>query len=92
MRAGRRLTLFISNEDTNDIMKIIKSLEDLGVLIDGLTKTVKHEMKKQEGAFTGAFLALLDASLVKPVISSIVKGINAKEVKRAGRGYIDKIF
>ena len=61
MRAGKRLTLFISNEDTNDIMKIIKSLEDLGVLIDGLTKTVKHEMKKQEGAFIGAFLALLDA-------------------------------
>ena len=61
MRAWKRLTFFISNEDTNDIMKIIKSLEDSGVLIDGLTKTVKHEMKKQEGAFIGAFLALLDA-------------------------------
>ena len=73
-------------------MKIIKSLEDSGVLIDGLTRTVKHEIKKQEGAFIGAFLALLDASLVKPVISSIVKGINGREVKRAGRGYIDKNF
>ena len=49
-------------------------------------------MKNQEGAFIGAFLALLDASLVKPVISSIVKGINGREVKRAGRGYIDKNF
>ena len=78
MRAWKRLTFFISNEDTNDIMKIIKSLEDSGVLIDGLTKTVKHEMKKQEGAFIGAFLVLLDASLVKPVISSIVKGINGR--------------
>ena len=33
--------LFISNEDMNDIIKIIKSLEDLGVLIDGVTETVK---------------------------------------------------
>ena len=73
-------------------MKIIESFEDSGVLIDGLTRTVKHEIKKQEGAFTGAFLALLDASLVKPVISSIVKGINGREFKRAGRGYIDKNF
>ena len=29
----------------NDIIKIIKSLEDLGVLIDGVTETVKHEIK-----------------------------------------------
>ena len=33
-------------EDINDIIKIIKSLEDLGVLIDGVTGTVKHEIKK----------------------------------------------
>ena len=32
----------------NDIIKIIKSLEDSGVLIDGVTETVKHEIKKQE--------------------------------------------
>ena len=30
----------------NDIIKIIRSLEDSGVLIDGVTETVKHEMKK----------------------------------------------
>ena len=35
MRAGKGFTLFISNEGMNDIMKIIKSLEDLHVLIDG---------------------------------------------------------
>ena len=32
----------ISNEDMNDIIKIIKSWENLGVLIDGLTEAVKH--------------------------------------------------
>ena len=37
----------MSNEDMNDIIKIIKALEDSGVLIDGVTETVKHEIKKQ---------------------------------------------
>ena len=32
----------------NDITKIIKSLEDLGVLIDGVTETVKHEIKNKK--------------------------------------------
>ena len=47
VRAGRELTLFISNEDIIDIIKVIKSLEDSSVLIDGATETVKHEIKKK---------------------------------------------
>ena len=43
VRAGKRFTLLISNEDINDIIKIIKSLEDSGVLINGVAETVKHE-------------------------------------------------
>ena len=59
MRAGRGFTLFISNDDMNDFIKIIKLLEDSGVLTDGVTESVKHEIKKQEGGFLGDFLALL---------------------------------
>ena len=40
----------MSNEDMNDFIKIIKSLEDLGVLLNGVTKTVKHEIKKNKKA------------------------------------------
>ena len=36
---------FISNEDMNGIIKIIKSLKDLGVLIDGVNEIVKLEIK-----------------------------------------------
>ena len=36
----------ISNEDMNDIIKVIKLLEDSGVVIDGVTETVKDEIKK----------------------------------------------
>ena len=46
MRAAKGFTLFISNVDMNDTIKIIKSLEDSGVFIDGVTETVKHEIKK----------------------------------------------
>ena len=60
--AGKGFTLFLSNEDKNDIT-IIKSLEDLGVLIDVVTETVKHETK-QEGRFLGALLAPLATQLV----------------------------
>ena len=92
MRAGKGFTLFISNEDVNDIIKIIKSLEDSGILIDGFTETVKHEIRKQERRFLGALLASLVASLVQPVISSVVKGISGRGVRRAGRGYMNKNF
>ena len=39
--AGKGFTLFTLNEDVNDIIKITKSLEDSGVLIYGVTETVK---------------------------------------------------
>ena len=92
VRAGRGFTLFILNEDMNDIIKIIKSLEDSCVLIDGVTETVKHEIKNQEGRFLGTLFAPLAVSLVQPVISSVVKDISGRGLRRAGRGYMDKIF
>ena len=76
----------------NDIVKIIKPLEDSNVSIDSITETVKNEIKKQEGGYFPALLAPLAASLGQPVISSVVKGISGRGVKRAGTGYIDKKF
>ena len=72
----------------NDIIKIIRSLENSGVLIDGVTETVKCEIKKQKGRFLRALLAPLTASLVQP----LVKGISGRGDRRVGRGYIDKDF
>ena len=51
VRAGKGFNLFISNEDMNDIIKIIKLLEDLGVLIDGVTETAKREIKNKKEDF-----------------------------------------
>ena len=76
------------------IIKIIKSLEDLGVLIEGLTETLNNQIK-QEGRFLPALRASLAASLVQPIISSVVKGISGisgRRGRRAGRRYMNKTF
>ena len=90
VRAGKGLILFISNEDLNDIIKIIKSFDNLGILIDGAAETVKDE-KKQEGKFLGALLAALADSL-QPISSSVVKDISGRGVIRTRRGYMDENF
>ena len=43
--AGKGFTLFVWNDDTNHIFKILKSLKDSNVLIDGITETVKRNKK-----------------------------------------------
>ena len=45
---SRTTTSIISNEETNDCMKIIKSLEKSGLLIKGLSKTNKNEAKQKK--------------------------------------------
>ena len=48
----KRFTLFISNGDMNNIIKIIKSLEDSDVLIDGVTETIKHKIENKKEDFS----------------------------------------
>ena len=48
--------LIISNEEMNDIMKIVQALEDSNILLKGVTKTIKNETKEQKGGFLSMFL------------------------------------
>ena len=48
-------TLIISNEEINDIMKIVKSLEEYGLLMKGIIKTIKNERKQQKRGFLRHF-------------------------------------
>ena len=52
-----RTTSVISNEEMNDIMKIVQALEDCNILLKGVTKTIKNETKK------GVFLSMLLGTL-----------------------------
>ena len=56
-------TLIISNEESNDIMKIVQALEESNILLKGVTKTIKNEIKEQKGGFIGMLLVTLGASL-----------------------------
>ena len=49
-------TLIISNEEMNDIMKIIQPLEESGLLIKGISEAIKNEGKEQKGGFLGMLL------------------------------------
>ena len=55
--------LIISNEEMNDIMKIVKSLEEFGLLIKGASETIKNEAKEQKGQFLSMLLDTLGALL-----------------------------
>ena len=44
--SGNHTTLIISNNDMQDLLKIVKSLEDSGILLNAITETVKNEVKE----------------------------------------------
>ena len=60
----KRTTLTTSNEEMNDIMKIVNSLEESGLLIKGMSGTIKNDEKDQKGGFLGIILGFLGASLL----------------------------
>ena len=57
-------TLIISNEEMNDIMKIVQALENSNILLKRVTKTIKNETKEQKGGFLTMLLGTLGASLL----------------------------
>ena len=76
-------TLIISNDEMDDILKIIKSLEDSGVLLKGVSETIQNEAKEQRGVFLSMLLGTLGASLLGDILP---KGLSGKGVIRAGYG------
>ena len=47
VKARNGIALAISNEDMNDIIRILKPLENSGVLIDGVNEALKHKIKNK---------------------------------------------
>ena len=75
------ITLIISNEEINDIMKIVTSLEESELLIKCVSETIKTEAKEQKRGFLGMLLGTLGASLLGNLLTS-------KDTIRAGEGRI----
>ena len=66
-------TLIISNEEMNNILKIVQALEDSNILLKGITKTIENETKGQKGGFLGMLLGTLVVTLLGNMLSG--KGI-----------------
>ena len=62
--SGHNTTLIISNDEMKDILKIVKSLEDSGLLLEGVSKTIKNEAKELKGGFLSMLLGTLGAGLL----------------------------
>ena len=71
------ITLIISNEEINDIIKIVTSVEESGLSIKCVSEIIKNEPKEQKGGFLGMLLGTLDASLLGNLLTS-------KDAIRAG--------
>ena len=71
-----------------DIIKIIKSLEDSGLLLKGVTETVQNEVKEQKGGFLSMLLGTLGASLLGNLLTGrgIYRAGKGKGIVRAGYG------
>ena len=80
-------TLIISNDEMDDILKLVKSLEDSNVLLKGVSETIQHEAKEQRGGFLSMLFGTLGASLLGDILS---KGLSGKCVKEqlSGEGTI----
>ena len=81
-------TLIITNDEIGDIIRIVKSLEDSGLLLKGVTETVQNEVKEQKGGFLSMLLGTLGGSLLGNLL--IRKGAIAMSqgqgIYRAGKG------
>ena len=72
-------TLIISNEEMNDIIKIIQPLENSNIFIKRVTKTIKNKTKEQKVEFLSMLLSTLGASLLGNLLAG-------KGIVRAGTG------
>ena len=90
--SGCNTTLVISNDEMKDIIKIVKSLEDSGLLLKGVTETVQNDVKDQKEGFLSMFLGTLGASLLGNILTS--RGVNSagkgrrRGINRAGEGVL----
>ena len=53
---GEGIKLVIEQEDMNDIIKIIEALENSGISLKGVTKTIENETKEQRGGLLGMYV------------------------------------
>ena len=82
--------LIISNVQIEDIIKIVKSLEDSDLLLKGITETVQNDVKKQKGGFISMLLGTLGASFLGDLLTGkrAIATSQGPGIYRAGKGKV----
>ena len=80
-------TPIISNEEINNIMKIVKSFEDSVLLIKGVSETIKNEAKEQKGEFFGMLLVKLGASFLRNLLTGKGRNRASEGTSRVGQNF-----
>ena len=78
-------TLLVSNDELEDIIKVVESLEDSSLLSKGVIETIQNEAKEQKGEFLSMLLGTLGASLLGNILAG--EGVN-----RAGEGTVRAFY
>ena len=86
--SGSHTTLIISNKDMEDLIKIVKSLEDSGLLLNGVTESVQNEIKEQKVGFISMLLGTLGASLLGNLLPGRGTNKKGKGIHGAGEGIV----
>ena len=83
-------TLIISNNEMEDIIKIVKSLEDSDLLLKGVTETVQNEVNEQKRGFLSMLFGKLGAGLLGNILTGwgINKAGKGRGINRAGEGIV----
>ena len=83
---GAGVKLIIEQEDMNDIIKIVEALENSGILLKGVTKTIENETKEEREGFLSMLLGTLGASLLGNLLTEKGMMRAGEVIVRAGEG------
>ena len=72
---GNTTILIMSNDEIEDIIEIVKSLENSGLLLKGVTETVWNEVKEQKAG-------------ILPLLLGTLGAWKARGINRAGEGIV----
>ena len=82
--APKTTILIISNDKMKDLIEIVTSIKDSGLLLKGVSKTIQNQAKEKNGGFLSMLLGTLEASLLGNILAG-------KKINRAGEGAVAKI-
>ena len=87
---SRNTTLIVSSDEIEGIIEIVKSLENSGLLLEGVIETVQNEVKEQKGRFLTMLLGTLGAKLLGNLLTGrgIYRAVKGKGINRADEGIV----